>query len=1459
MFKITQKAAVVIAAVVSLCAGNALAENVIYMDTAGGTANYGPETHIEKTASYQRILVYQGTVNINEGAYVKCGGDGAGSCNFIGIDRPASGKVVAGNSAYLNINGGTVWCTKSGGGAGILAVGNKDNGVTSTLTLNSGTLIVEGSMRSSTAYNSLAGGKSSGTITINGGEATVGTFYLGSSSASSGTSTLVLNGGKLTVNEMNFQRYNGQVFTWQTAMLAAARDNIFVVNEYTSANNKTRTMQITGTPTSFDTAGYAQTIPAFTGTGRLRLTGGGTVTFTQSTLTYGLVFDNITVNLGTLDAGAARITTTLLEIMGPATLNVTLPESPSGRYPLIACTSTFDGSIGQITVSGGGAGVLVRDGKTLYLSFDPADAAIGLVYSAAAGGTDTPANTSYTRLAFTDTAGAFTVGASSLTFSQDIADESASAQTVTAPVTLSTASSSIYVAEGGRLTLSGGLTATTPRKDGPGTLVLSNATMPAEMSPRRGILDLGGNTYSGKLNFSLRRYNGEEITLTNGTWRPSMQYDLRSQGPTITVADGFTIDLTANANSRVLTGNLSVHDEWQETKVIVDGGTIKTIGNKSSVCNFIGVDHRNRAVLEVRRGLFQATGSNGGTVRIGAGPNADVNGVVRVSGGTFTVVNELSMGTIFSGLGGGGGNGAFELSSGLADVGNFYIGATSSSAGRSAATLTGGVLEVGRLQCLAYNKQTLLADGATIRAKNNDTAAAPFMAKVASADGYAKSYTIGAGGLTVDTAGHDVHCDIPWTGEGGLTIMGDGGSLALCVPPAFTGDVVISNATALVVTNSATFAGKIAFLGADSKIRIDTTSYQEDSLTIATDGFTLPSGVTDVLDLVELVGDGFAASVSADGKSIELGLAANVAAFAWWTGGGDPANLDDPQNWACTNSAGGVVADALPVKSSIVVLSGTTSFTVPAGTTPVWVTTQIGGGNGGAVTLGADCDWSAAPNLTIADGSYLDLHGHNLKISYLTAEEGENGAYVTNSVAGTKPALWAENKFSETTYVDTASVRVCTDCVEVKSVNNATFTAAGQNQAMTLDAAVVVTNGAMTVTGDVTHIGGNSHSALICVSNNASATFSGVRLGHYDASNGRIIVADNATFRLGVFINVGNHNSGESVFSQDGGTVTVSADFNVGVGNSGTAHYEISGGTMTGGNNFRIGLRETTPGNGAFTQRGGTVTALKGCSVGQGAGTVGSYNMIGGVFNSNSSLVPGRESGTGTFTQSGGTVNAKHFLTIGFVNANGSYAITGGEVFVTNGTSYVIVGQESGSRGVFDIAGGNVTARRVSVAVNNATGTLRVRNGGRLVLTDAGIDAGTGVPTLEFDGGSVSATANNAAFIDGFTNMVFGAGGVTLDTAGYNLGVTNCTMYATPGTRAITLTGGGTLDFKDTTLDVTEKPTRGFVFAQVAENDAATFTGVPKLAAGVKGYKIKLLNDGKTIKVSSIGCIIIVK
>ena len=345
-------------AAVSLCVAMN-AEAGVPTNINGGVYNYGAETQINST---DRILIYQGTMNINEGASLKVGGNTSSTCNFIGIENDSPGN--------LNINGGTLWCSTANG-SGYLAVGSgigKNN--TSTLTLNSGILKVDAVLRSSVQWNDAVAVSASGTITINGGEATVGTIYMGGTTVSTGVSTLNLNGGTLAAGNITFRMGNGQVFTWGDGTLVATAANIFSVQVFDASNTKTRTMQITGNPASFNTAGHDQAIPAFTGTGKLRLTGGGTVKFTQSTLPYGLVLDGIALNLGKPSAAAPRLTVPSLGITGPVTLCVECPVPSTGRFPLIACTSSLDGvSLDQVTVSGC-AGTIVREGNTIYLSAD---------------------------------------------------------------------------------------------------------------------------------------------------------------------------------------------------------------------------------------------------------------------------------------------------------------------------------------------------------------------------------------------------------------------------------------------------------------------------------------------------------------------------------------------------------------------------------------------------------------------------------------------------------------------------------------------------------------------------------------------------------------------------------------------------------------------------------------------------------------------------------------------------------------------------------------------------------------------------------------------------------------------------------------------------------------------------------------------------------------------------------
>lgn len=177
--------------------------------------------------------------------------------------------------------------------------------------------------------------------------------------------------------------------------------------------------------------------------------------------------------------------------------------------------------------------------------------------------------------------------------------------------------------------------------------------------------------------------------------------------------------------------------------------------------------------------------------------------------------------------------------------------------------------------------------------------------------------------------------------------------------------------------------------------------------------------------------------------------------------------------------------------------------------------------------------------------------------------------------------------------------------------------------------------------------------------------------------------------------------------------------------------------------------------------------------------------------------------------------------------------------------------------GLWDISGGVATAAKgLNIARSSgSTAKLRLSGSGKLVTAD--ITGENGASTVEFDCGTLEANADNAAFIKGITNVVFGANAVAIDTAGHGLGIANCVLKATPGARAITLSGGGTLGFTGTTLDFTEPLTGRFVFAQ-AEGDS-TFTSVPSLPRSVRGYKIKLSDDRKTIKVVSKGCVLIVR
>lgn len=163
-------------------------------------------------------------------------------------------------------------------------------------------------------------------------------------------------------------------------------------------------------------------------------------------------------------------------------------------------------------------------------------------------------------------------------------------------------------------------------------------------------------------------------------------------------------------------------------------------------------------------------------------------------------------------------------------------------------------------------------------------------------------------------------------------------------------------------------------------------------------------------------------------------------------------------------------------------------------------------------------------------------------------------------------------------------------------------------------------------------------------------------------------------------------------------------------------------------------------------------------------------------------------SGVGNLTiQNGSTLTSSGtFLNIGRNSgSNGTVTVTGAGSHWTTSTSALIVGL-SGTGTLNILHGGTVTAQNgVTVGSQAAgSGTLNISGGG--VLETTILQGGTGARQVNFDGGTVRALAGNVNFMNLPSNI--GAGGLTLDTNGFTIGVRDI-----GGVGGLTIIGNGTV------------------------------------------------------------------
>ena len=256
---------------------------------------------------------------------------------------------------------------------------------------------------------------------------------------------------------------------------------------------------------------------------------------------------------------------------------------------------------------------------------------------------------------------------------------------------------------------------------------------------------------------------------------------------------------------------------------------------------------------------------------------------------------------------------------------------------------------------------------------------------------------------------------------------------------------------------------------------------------------------------------------------------------------------------------------------------------------------------------------------------------------------------------------------------------------------------------------------------------------------------------------------------------VGNAASG-SLTIQNGGTLTSTATIFSNIGtNGGTGVVNVTGPLSRWNYTGTPGLVSVVLGNFSGT---GTLNVSDG----------------GSVVTAGDLVVGERQGGTGFLSiMSGGTVSTGRDAYIArriAGTSQGTATVSG------TGSSWTIAARlfvANGGTGALTIAdNARVTVATATTVVDSGgTGTLNISGGG--VLETPSLTRGLGSAQVNFDGGVLQATANNANFITGFggTQLNLATGGLTINTAGFNVGTDAAS--ALTGVGGLTKTGAGTL------------------------------------------------------------------
>lgn len=297
-------------------------------------------------------------------------------------------------------------------------------------------------------------------------------------------------------------------------------------------------------------------------------------------------------------------------------------------------------------------------------------------------------------------------------------------------------------------------------------------------------------------------------------------------------------------------------------------------------------------------------------------------------------------------------------------------------------------------------------------------------------------------------------------------------------------------------------------------------------------------------------------------------------------------------------------------------------------------------------------------------------------------------------------------------------------------------------------------------------------------------------LGNQINSVGKVLVnGAGSSWNNSGSLHVGDYGQG-TLNIENGGTVSNTSGY---IGGKSGSNSKV---TVTGANSRwsnTLSLMVGQAGQGTLHVEDGAQVTSPLSYLAFSAGSEGTANIVG----------PG-SSWTNTYSMSVG-LNGKGTLNIvdgGMVrnslgslgdsaSASGTVTVSGADSLWTN-TNTLSLGNEGQGTLTVD-AGGTVVSRQTRLAAKaNGQGTLNLlgnATSGQGLLSTGQVLKGEGAATLNFDGGILQATQDQGDFISGFDPLTLGAGGLTLDSNGHEVGI----LADLGGSGSLNKQGAGTL------------------------------------------------------------------